>query len=337
MNEVWVYIEQENAQISQVSLEILCEGKKLASKLGVKLGAILLGEKVEELSPMLYSYGAERIYLVEHQNLKLYSTLPYARNIEALAKEYSPQIILFGASLVGRDLAPRVSAGLRCGLTADCTQLEIADVNFKKVDYKNILIQTRPAFGGNIIASIISPTSRPQMATVREGVMNLSGPDTTLQGELIRFDFITSLEDTLVEILKHHKEEKLVNFKDSQVIITVGAGVGNSENMKQIERLAKILNAQIGATRSAVEKGLLSRDHQIGQTGVTVRPKLYIACGVSGAIQHRVGMEKSDVIVAFNNNAEAPILKFAHYAVIGDLKQTIPMFIDAFKRRLSSL
>lgn len=337
MNEVWVYIEQEDSKISRVSLEILSEGKKLATKLGVKLGALLLGEQVESLTSELYHYGAEKVYLVDHRNLKLYSTLPYARNIEALAKEYSPQIILFGASLVGRDLAPRVSAGLKCGLTADCTQLEIADVNFKKVDYKNILIQTRPAFGGNIIASIITPTTRPQMATVREGVMSLCSCNPNLKGELIRFNFISSFEDSLIKILKHHKEEKKVDFKDSHVIITVGAGVGTAENMKHIERLAKILNAQIGATRSAVEKGLLSRDHQIGQTGVTVRPKLYIACGASGAIQHRVGMERSDMIVAFNNNAEAPILKIAHHAVIGDLKQTIPMFIDAFKRRLSSL
>lgn len=335
-NEVWVYIEQNNKKISEVSLELLGKATDLASKLGVKVGAILIGSNVRELADQLYAYGADRVYLLDSPDLKDYTTLPYAYAVVKLIREYEPQIVLYGATTTGRDLAPRVASELKTGLTADCTDLQIGDYvkpSSKEGDklYKNILYQIRPAFGGNIIATIVSPDHRPQMATVREGVMKMKEPVFNRKGEIIEFKGELPRELFVSEVLKKVQREKTVNLKSANIIVSGGMGVGSKENFKLIYDLAHTLGGEVGASRAAVDAGFISKDHQVGQTGTTVRPRLYIAVGISGQIQHLAGMSESGRIIAINNDPNAPIFNVAHYGIVGDLNDVIPKMIEIYK------
>jgi electron transfer flavoprotein alpha subunit len=250
-----------------------------------------------------------------------------------LIRKYHPQIVLLGASPIGRDLAPRVASELTAGLTADCTDLQIGEFydSKEKKHLHNLLYQIRPAFGGNVIATIVNPYNRPQMATVREGVMHMPTPDPDRQGEVIRADVEFGAGDPLFHLVERVREEKRVNLKGARVIVSGGMGVGSPEDFALIRQLAQVLNAEVGASRAAVDAGFIERDHQVGQTGTTVRPKLYIACGISGAVQHRAGMQESGKIMAINTDPEAPIFQIAHYGIVGDLKQVIPMLIKAFQ------
>lgn len=339
MKNVFVYCEvTEERTIADVSLELLSKGKKLAQELGVKLEAIVLGDKVAGLEKELYSFGADVVHMAESDELFPYRTLPHAAIIEQLFKAEQPEIALFGASPVGRDLAPRIASALRCGLTADCTSLEIGDHFDKKSDtnYKNLLYQIRPAFGGNIIATIINPDTRPQMATVREGVMKKEAFDVNHKGKLrkIELDGLLSPETKAIEIIERHVEQSKINIKNSSIIIAGGYGVGSKENFKLLYELADLIGADVGASRAAVDAGFAEHERQIGQTGVTVRPKLYIACGISGAVQHRAGMDQSAQIISINTDPHAPINHIADYTINGRSEDVIPKMIRFYKKNI---
>ncbi len=333
--EVWVFAEQEDGSLNEVALELCGKARELADRLGVKMGVVLPGWNVRELAYRPIQHGADKVYLVEDRRLEHYQTQPYARAICALVERHHPQIMIFGATALGRDLAPRCASALRCGLTADCTDLDIADVNdpAAKTVHKNLLLQIRPAFGGNIIATIINPERWPQMATVREGVMPLREPNMQRKGELVveKVQFLE--EDFAVKLVERHREPRRVNLKGARTIVAGGGGVGSKQNFRLIHDLAGALGAAVGASRAAVDGGFIDKAHQVGQTGTTVRPALYVACGISGAIQHRAGMEESAKIVAINWDREAPIFGVAHYGIVGDLNQVIPMMIKAIKER----
>ena len=331
VKDVWVYIEQNNGNIAEVSLELLGKATNLAHKLNAKVGSILIGSSVKSLAKNLFTYGADKVYVAENPSLKDYTTLPYSKIVVGLIKEYQPQIVLYGASTTGRDLAPRIASELRVGLTADCTDLQIGDYSTKEKEYKDILYQIRPAFGGNIIATIVSPDHRPQMATVREGVMKMNEPNSSRIGEVI--DFKTNLSDEIfvTKLIKKVQKEKTVNLKGANIIVSGGMGVGSKENFKLIHDLAHTLGAEVGGSRAAVDAGFISKDHQVGQTGTTVRPKLYIAVGISGQIQHMAGMNQSRRIIAINNDANAPIFQISQYGIVGDLNDVIPKIIDTYK------
>ena len=333
--DVWVFAEQEDGSLHDVALELCGKARELADRLGVKVSAVLPGWNVRELSYRFFQHGADHVYLVENRKLEHYQTQPYARAITTLIEKHKPQIMVFGATPLGRDLAPRCASTMRCGLTADCTDLDIADVDDRaaKTVHKNLLLQIRPAFGGNIIATIINPERWPQMATVREGVMPLGAPDTQRKGEIIEEKVAFEEEDFAVRLVERHREERKVNLKGARTIVAGGGGVGSKENFRVIHELAGAIGGAVGASRAAVDGGFISKDHQVGQTGTTVRPALYVACGVSGAIQHRAGMEESAKIVAINWDKEAPIFGVAHYGIVGDLNQVIPMMVKAIKER----
>ena len=332
---VLVFSEQEDGKLADVGLELLSKGRELADKLGRPLAAALLGENLEELANEVIAHGADQIYTVDHEDLATYTTLPYAKSMVKLLEQVQPEIVLFGASLIGRDLAPRVASSLRTGLTADCTDLQIGDYYEKKTDtqYDKILLQIRPAFGGNIIATIISPDHRPQMATVREGVMQMPEKVEGRTGTIIPIPVEFDDADRVVQVLERYKADKKVNLKGARVIVSGGAGIGSKENFTLIEDLAHTLGGTVGASRAAVDQGFVDRDHQVGQTGTTVRPKLYIACGISGQVQHRAGMQESAKIIAINSDPEAPIFSIAHYGIVGDVSQVIPMLIEAYKNK----
>jgi electron transfer flavoprotein alpha subunit len=331
-NEVWVYIEQHGGQIADVSLELACKAVDLAKTLNVKTGAILAGAKVKDLAKTVFSYGIDKVYVIEDPALKMYTTLPYAKAAVECIKQYGPQIILFGATTTGRDLAPRIASEVRTGLTADCTDLQIGDYSSKGKDYTDILYQIRPAFGGNIVATIVSPDHRPQMATVREGVMKLNDPDKSLSGEVVDVKVTIPKELVVSEVIKRFQQEKDVNLKAAQIIVAGGIGADSKQSFDLIKKLATELGGEVGASRAAVDSGVISSDHQIGQTGTTVRPKLYIACGISGSIQHMAGMSESNRIIAINKDPNAPIFQLAHYGIVGDLNEVIPKFIEVFKK-----
>ena len=334
-NGVLVFIEQQDGEVAEVSLELVCKGRELADTLGVSLGAVLPGKDIGGLADSLFAYGADKVYTVDHPELEHYRTLPYARVVCDVIRKAEPQIALYGATAVGRDLAPRIASTLRTGLTADCTDLQIGDHAEAggKREYKDLLYQIRPAFGGNIIATIVSPEHRPQMATVREGVMKMSAPDASRKGTAVSFDAAIEDGDLMTEFIEIERKEKSVDLKGANIIIGGGAGVGSPENFKLIFDLAHVLGAEVGASRSAVDSGLIGKDHQVGQTGTTVRPKLYIACGISGAVQHRAGMQESGKIIAINSDPDAPIFDIAHYGIVGDLKDVIPMLIKAYRSK----
>ncbi len=330
-NEVWVYIEQNEGKIADVSLELLGKATQLAGKLKVKVGAVLLGNQVKSLCKTVFSYGADTVYLSEDGNLKHYTTLPYARIVVDLVKKYQPQIVLYGATTTGRDLAPRITSELKTGLTADCTNLQIGDYSTKDKEYKDILYQIRPAFGGNIIATIVCPDNKPQMSTVREGVMKMNEPDGKRTGEIIEHKAEISKDLLVTEIVKRFQQEKTVNLKAANIIVSGGVGVGSKDNFDLIIKLAHTIGAEVGASRAAVDAGYVSKEHQVGQTGTTVRPKLYIAVGISGSVQHMAGMSESSRIIAINSDPKAPIFQIAHYGVVGDLNEVLPKFIEVYK------
>ena len=336
MNNIFVYCEiTEERTIADVSLELCSKARKLADRLQTKLEAIVIGSNLKNLEEQLYPYGVDIINVADDNRLFPYSTLPHFDIVTNLFKEKQPEIALFGATSVGRDLAPRVSSYLRCGLTADCTSLEIGEHSDAKSgkEYKNLLYQIRPAFGGNIIATIVNPETRPQMATVREGVMKKEVYDNNHKGVINYLkveDYVTE-NDFCVKILERHIEEQKINIKNAQIIVAGGYGVGTKENFKLLHELADLIGGEVGATRAAVDAGFTEHERQIGQTGVTVRPKLYIACGISGAVQHRAGMEQSTKIISINTDPKAPINSIADYTIIGDICDVLPKMIKTYK------
>ena len=331
--EVWVFAQREENNIAEISLELLGKGRELADKLSGVLAAVVVGTKANELASPLIAHGADKVYLVQHEQLDPYTTLPYTRVLVDLVNRFSPEIFIMGATALGRDLAPRLASHLKVGITADCTDLTIDHYTdpLSRKKYKNILMQIRPAFGGNIIATIVNPKTRPQMATVREGVMRALPPDAGRKGEVISLDAELTEEDLKVRVVESKTVEKRVNLKTAGIIVAGGAGVGSKENFQLIFKLASCLGAAVGASRAAVDGGFVHHDHQVGQTGTTVRPRLYIACGISGAVQHRSGMSASKKIIAIDSDPEAPILETAHYGIVGDLKEIIPKMIAAYK------
>lgn len=336
MNNVFVYCElTEEKTIADVSLELLSKGRKLADELKVKLEAVVAGSDLNGIENQVFPYGVDVLHVADEARLFPYTTLPHTAVVLNVFKKENPEISLFGATSIGRDLAPRIASALRCGLTADCTSLEIGDhfENKSQTEYKNLLYQIRPAFGGNIIATIINPETRPQMATVREGVMKKEIVSESFKGKVKKLDvasFLTA-EDFVVEIIERHMEQSKVNIKNSQVIIAGGYGVGSRENFKLLYELADVLGAQVGASRAAVDAGFSEHERQIGQTGVTVRPKLYIACGISGAVQHRAGMDQSAQIISINTDPNAPINNIADFTIIGSITDVIPKMIRYYK------
>ncbi|MFW5774632.1 MAG: electron transfer flavoprotein subunit alpha/FixB family protein, partial [Tangfeifania sp.] len=323
MNNLFVYCEIEDGQVAEVSLELLTKGRTLANELKCKLEAIAIGNKLDDIEKQVMPYGVDTLYLADDKRLYPYQTLPHTSVLVKLFEEQKPQIAFMGASSIGRDLGPRVSSALHSGLTADCTSLVIGDHYDKKADknYENLLYQIRPAFGGNIIATIINPDCRPQMATVREGVMKKEIFDPKYKGKVVNLDVSKYVkdEDFVVEIIERHMEKSKLNIKGSPIIVAGGYGVGSKENFRLLNDLAEVLGGEVGASRAAVDAGYAEHERQIGQTGLTVRPKLYIACGISGQIQHRAGMEQSAQIIAINTDPEAPINSIADYVITGDI------------------
>lgn len=323
---VWVYAEQRLGKLMTTSLELLGEGRKLANKLGVELSAVLLGSGVDFICEELVHYGADKVIYVEHKLLQNYTTDGYTKVITDLINERKPEIMLIGATNIGRDLAPRVAARLNTGLTADCTKLDIDEE-------QKILLQTRPAFGGNIMATIVTPKHRPQMATVRPGVMKKMEKDEKRKGVIEKVEAQLSDEDLRVKVEQVVKSTKqIVNLVEAEYIVSGGRGLGGPEGFKLMEELASALGGVVGSSRAAVDAGWISHDHQVGQTGKTVRPKVYIACGISGAIQHLAGMQNSDCIIAINKNPDAPIFSVADYGIVGDLYKVVPMLIEEVKK-----
>jgi len=340
--EVWVFAEQEDNALAAIPLELLGKGRELADKLGVKLAAVLMGGKgVDALAPKLFAAGADRVHLIEDAALAPYRGVAYRPALVKLISECSPQIVLFGATHMGRDLAPAVASALRCGLTADCTDLQIGDYTDKKTgeEFKNVLMQIRPAFGGNIIATIVNARNWPQMATVREGVMTpLEEVKVKGEGEVVNHPLSTStsnlnLKDLPVEVLEIIRRHSSVNLKGARIIVAGGAGVGSKENFQLLHQLAEALGGAVGGSRAAVDLGYCEHERQIGQTGVTVRPALFISCGISGAVQHLAGMQDSAKIIAINTDRDAPIFKVAHYGIVGDLNVVIPQLIKQIKSK----
>ena len=333
--EVWVFAEQADGVLHDVSLELLGRARQLADRLGVKVGAVLPGYQVKELGKRLIAQGADNVYVVDKPCLKNFTSIPYAKTVCELIAKHEPQIVLFGASPLGRDLAPRIASETRSGLTADCTDLDISDVTDAKTGavHKNLLLQIRPAFGGNIIATIVNYDQWPQMATVREGVMPLLDPDYSRTGAVVEEDADIDQFADIVRIIEQFKEEKKVNLKAARIIVAGGGGVGSKENFDLIKELAGALGGAVGASRAAVDSGFIGKEYQIGQTGTTVRPALYIAVGISGAVQHRAGMQESAKIIAINNDPDAPIFSVANYGIVGDLNDVVPKMIKAIKLR----
>ncbi len=318
---VLVFAEQHRGRLRDCALELLGAGQKLASTLHQELAAALMGSEVETLCPVLFAHGADKVYLVEDEELKLYHTEPYADALSGVITRYKPSIVLFGATTTGRDLAPRIAARLRTGLTADCTGLEIEDET-------GFLLQIRPAFGGNIMATIKCANHRPQMATVRPKVMKKPIPDSSRRGELIRIDGKVDSRNLRTRILNIiEASDQMVNLEEAEIVVSGGRGLEKAENFRLLEKLASALGGAVGASRAAVDAGWKPHPFQVGQTGKTVCPKLYIACGISGAIQHLVGMQTSDIVVAINKDPEAPIFKAADLGIVGDLFQVVPALI----------
>lgn len=336
MNNIFVICELTEGKIADVSLELMTKGRSLANELKCDLEALVIGSKLDKIEEQLYLYGADTVWIADDERLSVYSTLPYSSISIKLFQEEKPQIALLGATSMGRDLGPRVSSALSSGLTADCTSLEIGGHEDKRKNkkYENLLYQIRPAFGGNIIATIINPENKPQMATVREGVMKKEIYSETHKGEVKKIDVSKYVkdEDFIVKIIERHMESSKINVKNASVIVSGGYGVGSRENFNLLFELANVIGAEVGASRAAVDAGFAGHDRQIGQTGVTVRPKLYIACGISGQIQHIAGMQDSSMIISINNDPNAPINKIADYVITGDMEEIIPKMIKFYKK-----
>ena len=335
-NNLFVYCEIEDGTIADVSLELLTKGRSLANQLNCKLEAIVAGSRLDGIEKQVLPYGVDRLHLFDDERLYPYTSLPHTSILTKLFNEEKPQICLMGATVIGRDLGPRVSSALQSGLTADCTSLEIGPHEDKKqgITYENLLYQIRPAFGGNIVATIINPEHRPQMATVREGVMKKEILDANYRGEIVRHDvknYVTDA-DFVVKVIERHIAKAKHNLKGAPIIVSGGYGVGSRENFSLLFDLAKVLNAEVGASRAAVDAGFCDHDRQIGQTGLTVRPKLYIACGISGQIQHIAGMQESAIIISVNSDPDAPINAIADYVINGTIEEVIPKMIKFYKK-----
>ncbi|NDV60241.1 electron transfer flavoprotein subunit alpha/FixB family protein [Bacteroides sp. 519] len=336
MNNLFVYCEIEDNTIVDVSLELLTKGRSLATQLNCQLEAVVAGTNLKDIEKQVLPYGVDKLHLFDTEGLYPYTSLPHTSILVNLFKQEQPQICLMGATVIGRDLGPRVSSALHSGLTADCTSLEIGNHEDKKagVTYENLLYQIRPAFGGNIVATIINPEHRPQMATVREGVMKKQILSPDYKGEVINHDVkeYVSDSDFIVNVIERHIEKAKHNLKGSPIVVAGGYGVGSKENFDLLFDLAKVLNAEVGASRAAVDAGFADHDRQIGQTGVTVRPKLYIACGISGQIQHIAGMQESSMIISINNDPDAPINTIADYVITGSIEEVVPKMIKYYKQ-----
>ncbi|MFW9988544.1 MAG: FAD-binding protein [Candidatus Odinarchaeota archaeon] len=327
--DVWIFAEIKNNNIRNVSFELLGKAQELAKELNQKTCVLLLGDNVKRFSEEFARRGADRIYVAEHEALKDYYTGTYSAVITGVISKYNPNIVLYPATINGRDLAPRIAANLQLGLTADCTGLSIQD---------GLLLQTRPAFGGNIMADIICRTSRPQMATVRPNVMEQAAIQNNGDAEIIEVPVkvdLQGLKVKTIEIISGSAMECGIPVCEADTIVSGGRGVGSKENFKLIEGLAKVLNAAVGASRAAVDLGWIPKSQQVGQSGNTVSPKIYIACGISGTIQHLVGMRSSDIIIAINKDPDAPIFQFANYGIVGDLCEILPLLTKALEDKLN--
>jgi electron transfer flavoprotein alpha subunit len=376
VGDVWVFVETTRGATSgegesvlsrngasegaglrpaEVSLELLGQARELAARLGARVGAVVAGgEAARARAPARLAAGADTVYLAVHDLLREYLAQPYTRIVTEAVRHFQPQIVLYGATTTGRDLAPRVASALRTGLTADCTDLRIGDHEVKGVAYHDLLYQIRPAFGGNIVATIVSPEHRPQMATVREGVFRLPLPDPSRSGDVVELNVERvagphtgrngkptsaggpiALDDLdfATTLVRRSREEKSVDLKGARVIVAGGIGVGSRAGFDLLRDLANTLGGVVGASRAAVDAGWIGREHQVGQTGTTVRPKLYIAVGISGSIQHRAGMDQSARILAINSDPEAPIFAVAHYGIVGDLHEVVPRLITAYREK----
>jgi electron transfer flavoprotein alpha subunit len=333
--EVWVFAEQEDGALHDVSLELCGKAAELAGRLGVKTGAVLPGHNVEGLAKQLIAQGIDTVYLTDDPRLSHFQTGSYARVLSTLVEKHRPQIVLYGATAMGRDLAPRVASTVQAGMTADCTDLDISDVTDPKTKtlHQNLLLQIRPAFGGNIIATIVNYDWWPQMATVREGVMAMRDPDFSRAGRIVAEP--VELDETVLalKLIERYIEPRKLNLKGARVIVAGGGGIGSKENFKLIYDLAGVIGGAVGASRAAVDGGYIGKEHQIGQTGTTVRPALYVAVAISGAVQHRAGMEESAKIIAINIDRNAPIFSVAHYGIVGDYRQVLPLMIKALRER----
>ena len=337
MNSVYVYCEIEGTQIEEVSFELLTKGRKLANELGVKLEAVVAGEGIKgKVEKDIVQYGVDVLHVFDAAGLSPYTTCPHASILINLFKHEQPQICLMGATVIGRDLGPRVSSALTSGLTADCTALEIGDYDDKKAGkhYDHLLYQIRPAFGGNIVATIINPDNRPQMATVRSGVMKAEIVDEHYKGEVVYenvADFVAP-EDYVVKVIERQVEKAKNNLKGAPIVVAGGYGVGSKENFDLLRKLAEELHGEVGASRAAVDAGFCEHDLQIGQTGITIRPKVYIACGISGAIQHVAGMKESGIVISINTDPNAPINALADYVITGSVEEVVPKMIKYYKQ-----
>ena len=332
---IWVYIEHTGGRIADVSLELTGRARELADPLGFEVVGLLCGHDVEELAQDVIRHGADRVLLADHPELAHYRTLPYARVAIAEARGRQPEIFLVGGTPNGRDLAPRVASALRCGLTADCTDLQIGDYHARREDrtFKDLLFQIRPAFGGNLVATIVNPNTRPQMATVREGVMRMPAADAGRTGVVERVTPVFEPGDFALEVLSHRVRHSTVRLKDAAVVVSGGAGISDPAEFELLRDLANLLGGELGASRAAVDAGMIEREHQVGQTGTTVRPRLYVAVGISGAIQHRAGMDQSSKIIAINTDPGAPMFQIAHYRIVGKAAEVVPMIIKALRER----
>lgn len=336
MNNIFVYCEiNDEGRVADVSLELLTKGRTLADKLGCKLEALVIGSSLNGIESQIFPYGVDVAHIADDKRLFPYTTLPHSAIAIALFKQEKPQIALLGATPIGRDLGPRISSALHSGLTADCTALEIGEHEDKKANkiYKDLLYQIRPAFGGNIIATIVNPEHRPQMATVREGVMKREIRSNDYRGEVKKIDVASIVSDTdfVVSVIERHIEKKKVNLGAASVIVAGGYGMGSKENFNLLYDLAEVIGGEVAASRAAVDAGYTEHERQVGQTGVTVRPKLYIACGISGQIQHRAGMDGSSMIISINTDPAAPINSIADYVITGDAMEIIPKLIKYYK------
>lgn len=336
MNNVFVYCEIDKYSVEEVSYELLTKGRKLADELGVQLEAIVAGDGITgKVEKDILSYGVDKLHVFDAPGLFPYTTRPHTSILVNLFKQEQPQVCLMGATVIGRDLGPRVSSSLTSGLTADCTALEIGEFDDKKSGkhYDKLLYQIRPAFGGNIVATIVNPENRPQMATVRSGVMKAEKVAEYYNGEIIYEDVAryVSAEDYVVKVLERHVEKAKNNLKGAPIIVAGGYGVGSKEGFDLLRKLAAELHGEVGASRAAVDAGYCEHDLQIGQTGVTVRPKVYIACGISGAIQHVAGMKESGIVISINTDPDAPINQIADYVITGSVEEVVPKLIKYYK------
>ncbi|MDR0757810.1 MAG: electron transfer flavoprotein subunit alpha/FixB family protein [Tannerella sp.] len=337
MNSLFVYCEMEDGIVSDVSLELLTKGRSLATALGCRLEAVAAGHTLDSVGEQVFPYGVDVLHVFDDARLSPYTSLPHTSVLVKLFHKEKPQIALMGATSVGRDLGPRVSSALGSGLTADCTSLEIGDHEEKKDGkvYRNLLYQIRPAFGGNIVATIVNPECRPQMATVREGVMKKEIFKAGYRGETKVYDvneYVSEADFVAVSVTERKMEKSRVNIKASPVIVAGGYGVGSKENFRLLHELAAVIGGEVGGSRAAVDAGFIEHERQIGQTGVTVRPKLYIACGISGQIQHIAGMQESSIIISVNSDPNAPINTIADYVITGTIEDVLPKMIKYYRK-----